>query len=71
MMIKRIVNKEIIEKDIEPKNCYVCLKLIKSEKIYIGKGSYRHENCVPGKSKWFKSPITKTTEKFYKKIKDD
>lgn len=71
MMIKRSISKEIVEKDFQPKNCYVCTKLIKTEKIYIGKGAYRHVNCVPGKSKWFKSLVKKTTEEFYIKLKKE
>lgn len=71
MIMKRVFSKDVVKKDFEPKNCYVCLKLIKTEKIYVGKGTYRHGNCVPGKSKWFKSPISKTTEKFYLRIKKE
>lgn len=71
MLIKRILSKEIVEKDLKPKNCYVCLKLIKLEKIYVGKGYYRHEKCVPGRNQWLKSGIKKFTEKFYTKIKKE
>ncbi len=50
--------------DVKIKNlkCYVCGKTIRPGKeIYIGFSLYRHKNCRPGSSKWFRSGISKNS----------
>lgn len=39
--------------------CYVCLKPIKKEGVYIGNGIFRHEACSPGTARWLKSEVGK------------
>jgi hypothetical protein len=39
--------------------CYVCLRRIKLNKVYIGNGKYRHAGCYAGSPRWMESDIGK------------
>ena len=34
--------------------CYVCCKLLKDKKVYVGNELYRHYHCAPLSANWIK-----------------
>jgi len=43
--------------------CYVCSKKVKSsEGVYIGKDTWRHDQCHPGSDKWHKSKVSENSK---------
>lgn len=42
--------------------CYVCVKPIKENPVYVGKDTFRHEGCAPGSVQWLKSKQAKVSE---------
>jgi len=42
--------------------CFVCLRRVKLNPVYIGNGKYRHSGCYAGSPRWMKSDIGKASK---------